>query len=235
MSDQGGFEPPQSGELIEDGKPAKPKTTKKQTAMGCGCLTLLAVIIVVVLVNVFGGGSPQSKAAASSSVPASPGTGALLAPTSHTLAPVADRNAAYTILTASVAHYRQVFAQGRQVIGTTQYPDGQTGLAAMDDPTSAAARFRDWRASTKIEQDLSSQTAFAQADKNFTADNEPPSISTWQDDMGNLSSDIIKWVDVATSYQISSASQADLDQAAAKVTADLTKANADAAAVQDGK
>jgi hypothetical protein len=43
-----------------DTAPEKPKTSKRQTATGCGCLTLLVVVIVVVLVNVFSGGSSNN-------------------------------------------------------------------------------------------------------------------------------------------------------------------------------
>ena len=81
MSDQDGFEPPPTGDLIENGKSAKPKATKRQTAAGCGCMTLLAVVVIVVLVNVFGGGSshaPTSKAAGTAATarpaPAAPTT-----------------------------------------------------------------------------------------------------------------------------------------------------------------
>lgn len=145
--------------------------------------------------------------------------------------PPADRAGAAAILAKSVAHYRAMFQQGQDIIGHTQYADGFAGLAAMDDPTSAAARFRDYRQNPGPERDLSSDDAFSRADAKFTAANEPQAISDWRDDMGTAQGDLSQWVLVAVDYQISQKSQADLDAAASKVEQDLTKADADVRAV----
>ncbi|MDT7685073.1 MAG: hypothetical protein QOG57_5383 [Pseudonocardiales bacterium] len=125
-------------------------------------------------------------------------------------------------------------AQGQQIIGNTQYLDGMTGLAAMEDPGSAAARFRDWRQSSDAERDLSYLASFTDADHNFTAETEPQAIGGWRDDMGQVQSDITQWISVATNYQISTTTQADLDEAAATVQADIDKAMSDAKSVQRG-
>jgi hypothetical protein len=71
-----------------------------------------------------------------------------------------------------------------------------------------------------------------QADSHFTADNEPQAISDWRDDIGTAQSDIIQWINVATSYQISSKTQSDLDHAAAVLNNDLAKVDADVVAVR---
>jgi hypothetical protein len=55
-----------------------------------------------------------------------------------------------------------------------------TGLAAMEDPGSAAARFRDWRQSSDAERDLSYLASFTDADHNFTAETEPQAIGGWR-------------------------------------------------------
>jgi hypothetical protein len=150
-----------------------------------------------------------------------------------TVASQADRGAAASILTVAGAHYRNVFTQGRVIAGTTQYAGGMAGLSAMEDPNSAAARFRDWRQSTRIEQDVSSYIeAFKQADAHFTADNEPQAIGSWQDDIAAAQADISRWVSIATSYQIGQKTLGDLDQAAAKVNADFAKVDKDVSAVR---
>jgi hypothetical protein len=142
--------------------------------------------------------------------------------------------AAAAILMASDKHYRDEFHQGQAIIGHTQYADGAAGMAAMDDPTSAAARFRDYRQNPGPERDLSGDDAFKQADANFTADTEPQAIRDWQNDLTPLTSDLIGWVLAAADYQIQGKTQADLDAAAAKVEQDLGKLDADAAAVGKG-
>jgi hypothetical protein len=105
----------------------------------------------------------------------------------------------------------------------------------MEDPTSAAVRFRDYCNNVNPELDLSFLTAFRQADKPFTADNEPQAIRDWVDDMSFMHHDLRRWVQVAVDYQTSpSTSQTDLDAAAETVRQDLVTAEADASAVQRG-
>jgi len=146
----------------------------------------------------------------------------------------ADREAAYAALSASIAHYKDVFRQGQAVVGNTQYATSWDGLAAMNDPGSAAAKLRDYRQNPDPERDLSYMDAFKAADSHFTADNEPQAISNWQDDMATMQSDLSQWVSVAVDYQIKNKSQANLDGAANQVNQDLAKADADANAVRRG-
>ena len=94
-----------------------------------------------------------------------------------------------------------------------QYADAMAGIAAMDDPTSAAARFRAYRQNTGPERDITLMDAFSQGDAHFAGDNEPQAISDWQNDMFTMTFDLNQWVEVAVSYQISEKSQADLDAA----------------------
>jgi len=58
------------------------------------------------------------------------------------------------ILTTATDHYAQVFAQGQQIVDTTQYSDGNAGLDALQDPNSAASKLSAWRQSSRIEQDV---------------------------------------------------------------------------------
>ncbi|HEX4099105.1 MAG TPA: hypothetical protein VHY21_00990 [Pseudonocardiaceae bacterium] len=147
----------------------------------------------------------------------------------------ADRQAAFAVLTANIAHYRRIFEQGRAIIGQAQHANGEEGSGAMEDPTSAAARFRDYRKNSNPERDMSFLDAFRRADKHFATDNEPRAIRDWVDDMSFLHDDLGRWVHVAVDYQLSaSTSRSDLDAAAETVHQDLGKAEADASAVQRG-
>jgi hypothetical protein len=184
--------------------------------------------------------APAASIPPSSHAPSSPSpkpTTAVPSPSPQdTIASQSVRDKAAAILTTATDHYAQAFAQGQAIVGTTQYADGNAGLDALQDPNSAASKFSAWRQSSKIEQDVMTyQNAFGDADSGFTAADEPASISTWRDDVGNVRADITQWVQTAVSYQISTATQADLDAAAAKVQADLKTARSDVAAVQAGR
>ena len=124
-----------------------------------------------------------------------------------------------SILTASIKHYQDAWAAGKKALGTTQYADAFEGLAAMDDPTSNAAKVRDWRSSSQIEQDISYLDAFGEADAFYNADNEPAAIADWENDMGDLSTAINQWIQTAVSWQISAATDAELAAAEAEVNA----------------
>lgn len=198
---------------------------------------VVALFFIIGIAN-GGSGTPNTAVMPSAVVPppGTPTNGAAVLPkvAAPAAAAHADREGAFAVLTANIAHYRSVFGRGQAVIGRTRYANGEEGLTAMEDPNSAAARFRDYRKNPNPELDLSFQDAFGQADTHFTADNEPQAIRDWRDDMGTMQDDLGKWVQVAVDYQISSKSQADLDAAAAKVRQDLAKAEADARAVRRG-
>jgi len=152
------------------------------------------------------------------------------------LAPLSVRNHAGAILTAAVNYYASTFARGQAMVGNTQYPNASVGLAAMENPDSAASRFAEWRKSTGIEENVSTyESAFSRADAGFNASDEPASISQWMQDAGNLQGDISQWINVVVSYQISTASQANLDAAAATVRTDIKDARHDISLVRRGK
>lgn len=136
-----------------------------------------------------------------------------------------------TILNASVKHYQDAYAAGKKALGTTQYADAFAGLAAMNDPTSNAAKFRDWRSSSQIEQDVTYLDAFQQADAYYTADNEPAAIGDWELDMGDFGAAIDTWIQTAVSWQISEVTDAALARDAKKVTDAFAKVQADVTAV----
>jgi len=128
------------------------------------------------------------------------------------------------ILSSSEIHYAGLLAAGKQALGITQYADAWAGLAAFDDPTSAASKFRDWRGSSKAEADVSYVQAFAQADAFYSANNEPANIDVWRDDVASAQGDLIQWVDLAASWQIHTTTTAQLSVAEQKFNADLRAA-----------
>ena len=187
-----------------------------------GCLLLLGLVFCS---HPSGAGtpSPALKLATASLTVASPAT-----------ASPAGREDAFAVLAANIAHYRNVFEQGQAIIDHTQYANGAEVRMAMEDPKSAAARFRDYRQNFTPELDRSFLDAFKEADRNFTVHNEPQAVRDWVDDMSFMHDDLGRWVHVAVDYQSSINSQADLDDAAGQVRQDLAKAQADARAVRRG-
>jgi hypothetical protein len=183
---------------------------------------------------VFGSQPASPFGAVTPSTPTNDAAASLTVALPATASP-ADRQAAFAVLTTNIAHYRIVFERGQAIIGHARYAHREEGPGAMEDPTSAAARFRDYRNNSNPELDMSFLDAFRQADKHFTADNEPQAIRDWVDDMSFMHDDLSRWVHVAVDYQISnSASRADLDTAAETVRQDLVEAEADASAVHRG-
>ncbi|MGH7745005.1 MAG: hypothetical protein ACREQ5_09430 [Candidatus Dormibacteria bacterium] len=190
-----------------------------------GCLLFLGLVFCSQSASPFG---------ALTSSPPINGTAASLMVASSATASPADREGAFAVLTANIAHYRNVFEQGQAIIDHTQYANGEEVRVAMEDPSSAAARFLDYRENSNPELDMTFLDAFRQADKGFTTHDEPQAIRDWVDDMSFMHDDLARWVHVAVDYQSSTKSQVDLDAAAATVRQDLAQAEADARAVERG-
>jgi hypothetical protein len=147
----------------------------------------------------------------------------------------ADKGHVQQILTASVDHYANLLSLGEQALGSTQYADANAGLAAFNDPNSAASRFSAYRKKSNPEGDLSFLNAFKKADNYYTAANEPKAISTWRDDMNDASVALNEWVNLAVGWQIREHTTLQLQAAEHKVTAALAKARLDVAKVLAGR
>jgi hypothetical protein len=198
---------------------------KKRGLPGTGCLLFLGLVLC--------SQSAFPLETVTSSTPTNRAAASLPAVSSATASP-ADREGVFAVLTANIAHYRNVFEQGQAIIDHTRYANSEEGRAALVDPNSAAARFRDYRQNPNPEVDRSFLDAFRQADRSFTAHNEPQALRDWLDDMSFMHHDLVRWTHVAVGYQSSTKSRADLDAAASTVRQDLADAEVDATAIQWG-
>ena len=187
-----------------------------------GCVLFLGLVFGSQLVSPFGAVTP--------STPTNDTAASLTLALFPTASP-ADREAAFAVLTANIAHYRSIFEQSQAIIGLAQHANGEEAVVAMTDPNSATARFQHYRKNSDPEFDMSFLDAFRQADRHFTANDEPQAIRDWVDDMSFMHDDLSRWMHVAVDYH---SSQADVDAAAETVRQDLAKAQADARAVQQG-
>lgn len=153
----------------------------------------------------------------------------------HALLPLAAQQKVRAILLASISHYEHLLQSGKRAIGTTQYANGNAGLAAFTNPHSEASRFRTWRKSSNAERDISFFRAFADADNYYTASNEPSAIDTWCDDMSDAQQSLYDWVHLAASWQIGEGTTAQLVASEKRVEHALARARADVAAVLAGR
>ena len=142
------------------------------------------------------------------------------------------------ILTANVGHYAKLLAAGERALGSTQYTDANAGLAAFNDPNSAASKFRDYQGGQGggPTNDMSYLSAFSRADSYYTAADEPTSaLNAWQNDISNAQGAFSGFTEVGTSWQIKEGTTAQLRAAERQITDDLAKARRDIAKIVAGK
>src|SRR5947209_3445303 len=119
------------------------RSTKSRPRNLNGTSTWLAVVVAALAVGC-GSSTPARPASTSSST------------VQHATRPPAGKlHAAQRILAANERHYAHLFAAARRALGTERYPDAFAGLRAMNDPTSGAARLRDFRTAHNVANDLS--------------------------------------------------------------------------------
>jgi hypothetical protein len=195
---------------------------------------LAGVMVLLAGFAAIGGFDGSAKAATSQgSAGAASGGGAARqpGPSTPTTTIPADPAKATKLLQASTQHYADLFAQGQKIVGEKRYADQKAYGEAFANPKSAAALFAAYRTKPNPEADSTYSAAFAEAGKAFGSTAPPAVLGQWSADMVKVKTDLSAWVGTAVQYQSSAASQGDLDSAAAKVTADLAAAKADAALV----
>jgi hypothetical protein len=154
-------------------------------------------------------------------------------PTSEAKLTTAQKTQVRSILEAATNHYADLLTQGQTALGTTQYSDPYAGIAAFNDPNSAASRFSSWRKTSGAEQDVQTyMNAFTAADAFYNAKNEPTdAITSWRDDISQVQADLIQWIQTAVGWQIIESTSADLQRCVSVFQTDLSKARADVEAV----
>jgi hypothetical protein len=171
------------------GQQPQPAPAPRRTG-GClkyGCLTVLAAVGFVTIVVVTKDLASTHTAAATTTTlatgSATPSGSALSLPAGGNkgpakLAPAANRQKAAGILRADDAHYQAEYQHGVTVV----LDRGQPG---------SYGPFSTWYEMAVRGDVQPGLDAFKQADAQFTADDEPSSISDWQGDNGQLSSDLV--------------------------------------------
>jgi hypothetical protein len=187
-------------------------------------LVIATPFIFLILLSIAFHSGTNTPTAATSSTPAQPAK-----PSSQSQKLTADRKQQVSAdLNNGLTHYVDTWHQGEQILGTTQYADANAGLAAMDDPNSAAAKFSAWRQSSNIETDVTAYlNAFKSADAFYNADNEPQAIASYRDDLGTLQADISTWVTDAVGWQIQTTSNATMTKDVQTINNDISQVKSD--------
>ena len=137
-----------------------------------------------------------------------------------------------TLITNTTNHFTQIWIDGQIALGTQPYPNADAGLAAFDDPTSAASLFRDWRKSEDPALAISSLLdTFNKADALYTGSIPDDALLTWRDDVSQLTTDMEVWVTDGASWQISATPTATMTHDAQTITNDFTTIHKDIQAI----
>jgi hypothetical protein len=134
-----------------------------------------------------------------------------------------------SVLETSVHHYESMLAEGKEALGTTQYDDAYAGLAALNQPGSAAHRFSEWQQRSNYLIDISYTDAFGTAADRYYAvtGDDPEILYTWEEHMGDAQTHIQDWVSTAIDWQIRVRTDAELASAEQAVRDALAVARQD--------
>lgn len=228
----------------EEKKPGnKQKTSDVANAIGAGIVILMVWFLWSAL---FSGGSSSAPATAavtppsqSNSAPAAT-TKSQTETTSQAAPSVASGScaqAAHAAFQKVVALYTTAYQDGKQALGTTQYPNASAGLQAMTVPGSAASNFSGWHKTWNSQEqslyDLIVKSYSTASDCYYNSNQtEPDVLGNWRDDTAQLDSDISAWGSDATDWQVRAKPTSVLTQDEANISADLTAIQKDLSALK---
>lgn len=204
--------------------------SRKRSSAVFGALTALFFILVAVTAP------PVSKSPVTQAVAQQPAAtttqpvaaAPAVAATTPTVNPTKQ---VVTLLTNATDGYVSLFANGRQILGTTQYANSQDGLQAFSDPNSAAVRFGTFRTNNCMKSNINAaaDSAYKDASDLYYSANatQPDALDTWNNDINDATSDICTWAGDAVSWQIQEVSTPQLQADEKKVNSDLAAARAD--------
>lgn len=144
-----------------------------------------------------------------------------------------DLAKAADILSAKTDHYVALLKEGKEILGTKPYPNSYAGLAALDDPSSRAAKFSKFNNEKSV--DMSFGDAHKEAYKFFTVENAPDSIQEWQEHMMEATAALSSWAQMGVSWQVDGSKAPKLRELEAKFNSIIAKARADIANLRKGK
>ena len=225
--------------------PQKSKTDKKpgKIAMAFGFIVVLGIPILIIagIVSALTNHKPTQHVAtvASQTKPdVSKTTAAKTTSTTPTSSPptkAVDVAAVKASLAKGDQYALDLFDQAKAALGTYQYPDAYSGIAALEsDSSSPAANWSTFNQSfdgSYAAAEKNSQLAYNEASNAYyDADVTQPSIiDDWSTINGQMYTDIMGWEEDATQWQISAIPTTKLNGDAQKIQQDLAAAKTDIA------
>lgn len=139
------------------------------------------------------------------------------------------------ILSAATERYESILERGKSALPTLQYSSAMAALADIDQPGTGANRWKGFNSWIMSADTLSPANASrVQAADLFYPDDYPPAIDDWFSDLADADTDIHKWADQATDWQIGEITTDQLRAAEEKFRSDLAKVRADIRRVRVG-
>lgn len=129
------------------------------------------------------------------------------------------------MLSASTDHYAQLLAQGKAILGTTQYTSTAQGTSALHDPNSPASKFSAFRNNYCIISDPGANAMDAYRQSSDMASSG--AVDSWSEHINTAASDFCLWTQGAADWEIGKVTSTQLHADEQKVTADLAQARKD--------
>ena len=134
-------------------------------------------------------------------------------------------------LSKTTSEYESLFINAKGILGSSQYANAEAGRQALKDPTSAASKLSEFRMNNCLKNDVGQKAidAYKNADNLYYSASitSPDSLNAWNDDMGEVSSNLCTWANDAISWQIKETSTSKLQADEKKITSGIMQAMKD--------
>ncbi len=134
-------------------------------------------------------------------------------------------------LSQTTSEYESLFINAKGILGSSQYANAEAGRQALKDPNSSASKLSEFRMNNCLKNDVGQKAidAYKNADDLYYSANisSPDSLSAWNDDMGDVSSNICTWANDAISWQVKETPTSKLQADEKKITDGITQAKKD--------
>jgi predicted 3-demethylubiquinone-9 3-methyltransferase (glyoxalase superfamily) len=134
-------------------------------------------------------------------------------------------------LSQTTSEYESLYINAKDILGSSQYANAEAGRQALKDPSSSASKLSEFRINNCLKNDVGQKAmdAYKHADDLYYSANvaSPDSLSSWNDDMGDVSSNICIWANDAISWQIKETPTSKIQADEKKITDGIMQAKKD--------
>jgi type II secretory pathway pseudopilin PulG len=205
--------------------------SKVEKTLGMVILIIIGIVVIGGIASLFG----TSDKTVATKKPPTHNTSTTVQKQATTTKTPLDPAAVRTSLTKGTGYAQDLFNRGKTALGTYQYPDGSSGIDALNnDPSSPAAQwsvFNQGFDSDSAKQQMTAEKAYNEAANAYynAGIAYPDALNDWDTVNGQTYTDISTWVQDATQWQISAIPTSQLNSDAQKVQQDFNVLQADIA------